>query len=156
MGEVHLAEQDVPFRLAVCGERFGTAPGVFAESRLRLGERVVHWGFAEPDRYAELLRQAQIVVSTSRHEFFGVAVLEAVHAGARPLLPNRLVYPERIEVLGADPATSLFNIPTEAADLVESALTTPTDATLRTATHQYDWKMVAPQYDAAFEALTKA
>ncbi len=44
--------------------------------------------------YEALLRRAQVVVSTSRQEFFGVSVVEAVHAGAHPLVPDRLVYPE--------------------------------------------------------------
>ncbi len=42
----------------------------------------------------ELLARGTLVVSTARHEFFGLAVIEAVRAGCRPVLPNRLVYPE--------------------------------------------------------------
>jgi len=55
----------------------------------------VHFGYAENyEEYCMLLHQADIVVSTAVHEFYGIAVIEAVRAGCRPLLPKRLSYPE--------------------------------------------------------------
>ena len=35
-----------------------------------------------------------MIVSTADHEFFGISVVEAIAAGAYPLLPRRLAYPE--------------------------------------------------------------
>lgn len=90
-----LKERSVPFRLAVCGERFRRVPAIFAEAREQLRERVVHWGYAPSRRsYEALLCRSQLAVSTARHEFFGVAMLEATWFGARPLVPNALAYPE--------------------------------------------------------------
>lgn len=90
-----LRERGVPFRVIVCGQRFRKAPSSFGAAREWLGERVVHWGYA-PSRadYVALLSQAHIAVSTAFHEFFGVAMLEAAHFGALPVVPDRLAYPE--------------------------------------------------------------
>ncbi|MEM9457924.1 MAG: DUF3524 domain-containing protein [Myxococcota bacterium] len=90
-----LCERGVPFRVAVCGQRYRRAPPVLEQARQWLGARVVHWGYC-PTRaeYWEVLSRAQVAVSTARHEFFGVAMLEATHAGAEPLVPDRLAYPE--------------------------------------------------------------
>lgn len=90
-----LQAEGVAFRLLVLGESFRQAPAVFAEARELLADRIIHFGHV-PARadYLTLLTEADIIVSTARHEFFGLAVLEAVRAGCRPLLPRRLVYPE--------------------------------------------------------------
>lgn len=90
-----LAARGVPFRLAVCGHRFRSAPPVFERARERLADRIEHWGTLESRAdYLALLSRAQLCVSTAIHEFFGISMLEATHCGARPLVPDRLSYPE--------------------------------------------------------------
>lgn len=91
-----LVSEGVDFDVALAGDRPGDDPPELSRLRASLGERLVHDGHADTDSYRSLLRRSDIVVSTARHEFFGVAVTEAVAAGAFPVLPNRLVYPERI------------------------------------------------------------
>jgi len=92
-----LAEENIPFRLIVCGEQFSDYPAIFDQARERLNEHILHWGYAKDWRtYAHLLQQADIVVSTANHEFFGIAVLEAIYCRCYPMLPKRLVYPEYI------------------------------------------------------------
>ena len=91
----HLQASGVPFRLAVCGERYARAPVVFEEARTRLAEHIIAWGYQDSRAdYHEILASADVVVSTAKHEFFGISMLEAVHFGAMPLVPNRLSYPE--------------------------------------------------------------
>ncbi len=90
-----LDEEGLDFRLVVLGESFREHPPVFDEALKNLSDRVLYSGYAESrEEYAEWLRHGDIVVSTAGHEFFGMAVIEAVRAGCRPLLPKRLSYPE--------------------------------------------------------------
>lgn len=92
---LRLAERGIPFRVAVAGESFGRTPDVFRRVRPHLGERVVHWGYlAEREDYVRLLARADFVVSTAIQENFGLSVVEAAYAGAHPLAPRRLSYPE--------------------------------------------------------------
>lgn len=95
-----LIEECTAFRVIVMGESFRNSPAIFEQAKSALVASphctVVHWGYV-PTRaqYLELLRASDVVVSTSNHEFYGVAVLEAVMCGGcYPLVPNRLVYPE--------------------------------------------------------------
>lgn len=90
-----LAEQGVPFGLIVLGEAFKNKPLIFAQAEEKLAERIVHFGYASNrQEYCRLLAQGDIVVSTANHEFYGMAVLEAVRGGCRPLVPDRLSYRE--------------------------------------------------------------
>ena len=89
-----LAAAGVDFRLAVAGEPgFNPSPALVALEH-DLPERIAHFGFA-PTRaaYAKLLWQSDIVVSTTRHEFFGVAMVEAMYAECVPIAPRRFTYP---------------------------------------------------------------
>ena len=85
----------VDFRISVLGERFRDAPPVFERARARFAARIDRWGYQESrGEYEAALREADVIVSTADHEFFGLSVVEAVAAGALPLLPRRLAYPE--------------------------------------------------------------
>ena len=90
-----LQARGVPFRLAVVGQRFRSAPPIFARAREVLKDRIDQWGYLEEEGdYLRLLDSCDLVVSTALHEFQGLAVQEAVLRGCRPVLPDRLAYRE--------------------------------------------------------------
>lgn len=89
-----LAAEGLAFEVAVLGPSSGRPPKVMAQARGALGQRVKQWGAVGDRReYWRWLFWADVVVSTARQEYFGLSVAEAVWAGCRPLLPDRLVYP---------------------------------------------------------------
>ncbi|MFO7551494.1 MAG: hypothetical protein R6W80_08795, partial [Haliea sp.] len=92
---IQLAGEGVPFRLALLGKRPRQVPPVLARLREALPERIVADGRLPLKEYRALLGRASIAVSTARHEFQGLAMLEAASAGARPLVPDALCYPEQ-------------------------------------------------------------
>ncbi len=91
-----LRRSGMAFKLAVLGQRFRQVPPAFETIQNEFSPELVQFGEVEPQRYKALLDQANIVVSTARHEFFGIATVEAMARGAYPLLPDRLAYPELI------------------------------------------------------------
>jgi len=90
-----LAERGVPFRLALLGQRPRVPPEPLRRLREKLSGRIEVDGRLGRDEYRYVLGQASIVVSTAEQEFQGLAMLEAVSAGARPLVPDALCYPEQ-------------------------------------------------------------
>jgi len=151
-----LLTRDLDFRVAVVGERFVSSPESFDRLPGLLGDRLVAFGFLPDHEYVEVLRSADVVVSTAHHEFFGIAIVEAIAAGAFPILPNRLVYPERIperyqeQCLYDDTAGLTGRV----ARVIEDRRRVAGVATeLAAAVLRYDWSAIAPRYDAALERL---
>ncbi|MEN8042157.1 MAG: DUF3524 domain-containing protein [Actinomycetota bacterium] len=150
-----LIDSGVEFSMAMTGEVFVSVPEEFAEVTGMLGDRLIHSGWAERARYVELLNQASVVLSTAHQEFFGIAITEAVAAGANPVFPNRLVYPERITDFGADPDHSLYESPEHAVRLITKALSRPSDPTVAEVARGFSWHQIAPRYDAALASLIR-
>jgi len=148
-----LIDSDVDFTMAMCGEVFISVPSTYAEITEFLGDRLIHSGWADRDRYVRLLNDATVVLSTAQQEFFGIGITEAVAAGAHPVFPNRLVYPERIADFCADPRTSLFDSTDEAVNLITDALNMQPNALMMAASRKYAWNLVAPRYDRTLDDL---
>ncbi len=89
---IDLAAEGVDFRLALLGRQPRHVPASLARIRDQLGERILADGMQPRKDYRRLLGRAGIVVSTARHEFQGLSMLEAASAGARPLVPDDLCY----------------------------------------------------------------
>ena len=148
-----LERRGVDFEVVLAGQQTPTDPDEMVKLRSELGDRVIHYGWAEDEEYVRLLSSGSVVVSTAHHEFFGISVTEAVYAGSFPVLPNRVVYPERIpEHLHAhclyDDSTDLIDKLTWATthDVAASEIV----AALKPVMRRADWSEVAPRYDELF------
>ncbi|NLV73337.1 MAG: DUF3524 domain-containing protein [Chloroflexi bacterium] len=150
-----LQERGYDFTLALLGEAFVSIPPEFTEAQARLGKRIVQFGYLDARAdYARWLWQSDIVVSTALHDFFGAAIVEALYCGCLPVLPDRLSYPQFIPAEMA--GRCLYDSPEGLVDLLAAAIDNlaQTRATsLREVAAQYDWSIMAPRYDAVFEAL---
>lgn len=149
-----LAKEGVPFRLAIAGEPGENPSEAMWRMRDALGERVVHFGFAQSrDAYRRLLRESDIVVSTTRHEFFGVGMVEAMAAGCVPIAPKRYNYP----ALVPDELHErlLFDTEGELTEKLRDLLTRPLPPrdVLRGSAMRFDWSQVGPLWARALDRL---
>ena len=151
------------FRLILAGEHFEEQPYEFERAFERYAERILHYGYAEDfEEYSTLLHRADIIVSTAIHEFFGIAVMEAIYCGCHPLLPNRLSYPELIPEMLHRP---LLHAPTLYEDeealfktmykiLKQEEKPLPVES-LREVGNHLDWREHVRHYDELFERVAK-
>lgn len=96
-----LRERDRPFRLVLLGarptDRNGASNANLVKIQQCCADQILHDGFAvSADAYWRWLGEIDYVVSTADHEFFGIAIAEAMHAGAIPIVPDRLSYQELV------------------------------------------------------------
>ncbi len=152
---IRAAGDGIDFRLAIVGDDTGGQADELNPMIDQLGVRVVARGQQSREDYVALLRDADIVVSAARNEFFGIAVVEAIAAGAWPVVPDALAYREVIPP------------PWHAACLYQrgrlgTALRSTLDAVaserpgvsgLAATMGRFDWPVVAEAYDTAIDEL---
>jgi glycosyltransferase involved in cell wall biosynthesis len=157
-----LADEGLDFSVAVLGENLRDDPKEFNAAQAKLGERILQFGYTETaEEYARWLWEADLLPVTSRHDFFGASVAEAVYCNTKPLLPRRMAYPELLP----DDAEDLFYESFE--DLVErlraeikafplAAETKQQETPWRKQVRRFDWREQIDIYDTAFEQLVGA
>jgi len=152
---LHLERRHAPFRVVICGESFGRMHPAFERALREIEGRVAHIGFLpSADAYREMAAGCDVVVSTARHEFFGVSVVEAVYLGCLPVLPAALSYPEIIPphlhplfLYRDDPPFEEF---------LEHFLLDPPLAyasEVQAAMERYHWRTLAPALDEHLEQV---
>ncbi|MEO0686902.1 MAG: DUF3524 domain-containing protein, partial [Cyanobacteria bacterium J06649_11] len=115
------------------------------------------WGYAEGFAdYAGLVKSAHILPVTSRQDFFGGSVVEAMYCGVYPLLPDRLAFGEHVVVdLRQDHVYTdqgdLINRLRYLLELPASSRTLP--VAINQHTSRYDWQVRAVDYDQVFREL---
>ncbi len=153
-----LVDQRVDFRVSVIGEQFREYPAVFDSACDEFRGRIDRWGYQESrGDYVAALTEADVFVSTANHEFFGISAVEAIAAGAYPLLPKRLSYPEILQgVENADvffydgsPERLAAKLSELAARLPEGELWCGTGNEPALAVDRFHWERVAPDLDRA-------
>jgi glycosyltransferase involved in cell wall biosynthesis len=149
------------FRLILAGEHFEEQPYGFDRAFERYADRILHYGYADDfAEYSSLLHMADIVVSTAVHEFFGIAILEAIYCGCHPLLPDRLSYPELVPAKLHRPLLHAPLLYSDEEDLFRTMVDLLTGkerplpkTTLRNIPEALDWSSHADLYDTVVDEL---
>lgn len=151
-----LAQEGLEFEVIVAGEPGDNPHPSLIELPERLPGRVRHHDYAKSrDDYGRLLLQSRIVVSTTRHEFFGISTVEAMYAGCLPVVPDWFTYPELLPPELHE--RCLYSSSDGLRERLRRELGTTGGlpvAALRASAERFGWQAVAPQWDAAISELS--
>jgi glycosyltransferase involved in cell wall biosynthesis len=159
-----LKSMGVDFTLSVIGDKPERADELFKAARVEFACEIEDWGYLPSrEEYKKVLLRSDVAVSTANHEFFGVALAEAVAAGAFPLAPYSLAYPELLDAASGE-NSDFFHDGTSAgiaeklaelaAELNRAGTVWPGDPDRgRRAVARFGWERVAKLADKRLSAL---
>ena len=151
-----LKENGIKFKLIVLGGKARTYPAIFDEAKIKLKDQIIHWSYVENnEEYLALIGQADLMPITSKQEFFGISMMEAVLSGVIPVLPNRLVYPEHFS---PDEYQDIFyNTDEELLLKLTKLIKNPIQESLKNRlihrAKEYLWTEQIKRYDLIFESI---
>ncbi len=153
---LRLEAEGINFQLIVTGENYKSAPPIFAAAKEKLKDKILHFGYVRSFAdYARLLHTADILPVTSRQDFFGGSVVEAMYCNCFPLLPDRLAYPEHLP-----PALHSKHLYKGREDFYAKLKGVITDfakgereSDFRRFVAHYDWSVCAEKYDEILQRI---
>lgn len=148
-----MQEKSLDFELVVLGENFRKIPEEFEIAKEKLKDKIIFMGYAESFKdYANWLWRAHILPVSSKQDFFGGSVVEAIYCGCHPILPNRLAYPEHLP----NYPHLFYNSFEELWEKLEDAIL---NFTYLQSAHEfvkkYDWYEIVGEYDEKFKQIKK-
>lgn len=71
---IELDRRQIPFTVSIIGEQFQERPSCFDGIEEKISHRIRHFGYLSRSDYFKCLADADIVISTADHEFYGVSM----------------------------------------------------------------------------------
>lgn len=161
--EILQATRPNKFRLIVLGSDPTKEQSWYQRLQAEFGDELWHIGWCN-DRtdYATWLHRADIVLSTAKHETFGISIVESVYCGALPLLPQRLSYPELFCTTTFAPHfyQSTSHAVHQLSQLLQLFATNPTQwaaavSRCQQAVARFRWQEMGPLYDEFFARVAR-
>ncbi len=147
-----LIHRGIRFELVILGENTGNPPPSIQNAAARYGRRIRHIGYLQNARdYGSWLWKSDILPITSRQDFFGISIMEAVYCNCTPLLPRRLSYPELFSELEGEGL--FYNTLGELTETLANLLMNRKLPGYANIAAQFDWEKMAPLYDRIFTTL---
>lgn len=71
---IELDRRQIPFKISIVGEQRESYPACFDEVKEKLAHKLQHFGYLSRSDYIRCLNEADVVISTANHEFYGVSM----------------------------------------------------------------------------------
>ncbi len=149
-------DQGLEFKLVVVGKSYGRSPQIFSQAEDEFADCILQFGYVEDKgEYAQWLVNADLVISTSQQDFFGISMAEAIFAGCFPLIPDRLALPELIpkEYHDACIYRSRTDLDRKVASFIHNFDSFEISSVFRNHISQFNFSNLIPRYEACFRRL---
>ena len=152
---INIKNKGINFKLVILGQSYNEYPKIFDLALKKLKNEILHYGFCSTfQEYLYWVNKSDILPITSMQDFFGVSIVEGICMGLIPILPNRLTYPELIDINKNKEV--FYNTDRQFLELLIRSIINYKD--LRKSTNKYkeliyrfDWSNMKNEYDRQFE-----
>ena len=151
---IQIKKENIDFSLIVVGKQYSEYPEIFDIAKNALKNEIIYFGYAESrKKYLSLLSKADILPVTSNQDFFGISIMEAICSNCYPILPNRLTYPELLDM----DINIFYNKNNELKKKIIESINNIKNVKNKTLNfrdslfYKFDWETMSVKYDSLFQ-----